>query len=197
MGSSYVGYLKDYKYTSLMDGISNDTAVFTDVALVNGSGNFENLGSKKTLVLTGLFNLTEYGRVSSAIHDGKSWYPLMITGYNLSSSDAIVNAVVPTSKSYASTFNTTEPSVPSSSGPSNVQKGVRYLTKGQITGVGCALAVGTTMLLTALGGLAYLFLKKDTVVAPLKSRVGEATMVSAVPPGEVMDNMNRAKVGEM
>ncbi len=200
MGSDYLGYLDNYKYESLMSGIGNEstTPVFKDFAILNrSSGSSSNsVFAEKLLVLAGRFELQEYGLVSSAIYDGSKWYPLTITASNLNVTDSIMNFILPTTKSYSLNFNTTQPPT-SSPQPSNVKNGIRYFTNGQIAGIGCALAVGTTMLLTTIGGLFYLFGNRDTVVGPLKSRVGEERMMSVVPPSQVIDNMNKARAGTL
>ncbi|VEU21172.1 DEKNAAC102061 [Brettanomyces naardenensis] len=190
LGSNYVGYLNESKYTSLMDGVNNGSStLFTDFALVNGTTD-DLFYKNNLLVVSGSFNLTEYGLVSAAVYDGKLWSPLLISATDLNAENSLVNFVLTTSQGYS--FNSTSsPKSPLAS----LQKSVKYFTKGQVAGVGCALAVGTTLLLTSLGGLVYLFSKRNTVVGPLKSRVGEDKMITAVPPSEVIDNMNKAREG--
>ncbi|QPG74108.1 hypothetical protein FOA43_001430 [Brettanomyces nanus] len=186
LGSDYVGYLKDLEYTDLLDGIDNSTSsVYTDIALINGTTEQEQF-----LVLTGSFNLTDYGLVTSAVYDGKLWFPLIISATDLNTENSIVNSVLRTSKSYSKGFNTTSSGSP---GSEETEKGIRYLTNGQVAGVGCALAIGTTLILTALGGAVYLFGRRNTVVGPLKSRVGEEKMMSALPPDQIIDSLNKAK----
>lgn len=197
MGSNYIGYLKDYKYESLMSGINNhsNTPVFKDFALLNTSTSSSVLGDK-VLVLAGRFELEEYGLVTSAIFDGSNWSPLSITASDLNVTASVLNFILRTTEEYSLTVSTTQPPT-SSPGPSSTQSELRYLTNGQIAGIGCALAVGTTMLLTTIGGLFYLFGNKDTVVGPLESRVGEERMMSVVPPSQVIDNMKKARAGDL
>lgn len=191
LGDDFVGYLDDAKYTSLLDGIETNNVVFSDIALVNSTSNSTAfLYGNQQLLLSGLFNLTSYGQVSSALYNGKQWFPLLLTATDLDTGDSVLKSIVRTSSSYSANFNSTSPETTSSS---KAEGGLRYLTKGQTVGVGCALALGTTFLLVGLGAAVWKLGSKSTSVAPLKSRVGEEKMMAALPPGEVIGNMQVAK----
>lgn len=164
MGSNYIGYFNNSKWISLSDGLELDNFQLNDISLVDSSNNNQSFYNSQLLLLTGRFNVVNYGIVSSAVWDGNTWIPYTITASDLDLNNANVQSVVRLTSMfiYQGTFTSTSTSsyLPTATSTSSAtgsiqQKNSTYFTNGQVTGVGCALAVGTLMLLS-VGGVLYM-----------------------------------------
>lgn len=169
MGADYIGFFNDSKWTSLSGGLDLMNAEFTDIALLDGSSSDTTFYNTQILLLSGRFNVTNYGLVSSAIWNGQMWLPYTIFANDLDVNKAIAKSVVKmttmfiydgpfTSTSSSSTSSSTHS--PSMTAHPPLRKNTSEFTNGQVTGVGCALAVGTLMLLSGAGML-YLMLTSN------------------------------------
>ncbi|GMF02242.1 unnamed protein product [[Candida] boidinii] len=76
-------------------------------------------------------------------------------------------------------------------GSNNFGKGIKFMSDGNTVGIACALAVATLMLFGLIGALIYLFTDRKTRVGPLESRIGEEKMMKAVPPNEIINNLDK------
>jgi hypothetical protein len=158
MGDNYIGYFNNSNWNSLSKGLSLQNAQFTDVSLIE-STSLDSFYNAQVLLLTGSFTISDYGMVSSAIWNGKQWIPYTITANNLQVNKAKAQSVIRTTSMFvyqgSFTQTSTSSSVPSSSATNGAihQKTTSEFTNGEVAGVGCALAVGTLMLLTCLGFL--------------------------------------------
>lgn len=174
MGSNYIGYFNNSNWNSLHDGLNLDDPEFADIALLNisdsSSATFYN---SQVLILTGRFEVENYGTVSSAIWNGDSWIPYTLAANDLDAQNAIAQKVVRKTSMflYEGSFTLTSASSSSTSSSSssatatatstnsNVNKSVQDFTNGQVTGIGFALALGTMLLLGGVG-LGYHILSK-------------------------------------
>ncbi|KAH3668164.1 hypothetical protein OGAPHI_001918 [Ogataea philodendri] len=199
MSPTSLGYVNGSSYKSLDTDFESNSS-FSDIELVNSSSSFLN---KQVLLVSGELLSSEFGKAHVAAYNGHSWTPLVISGQSLNSSNANVTGLVKsfTAINYATNTtktNTTTTSTPTSSPTSSSSPrkspNKQHLTTGQVAGVGLALSVGTMLLLTAAGAGLYYVTNRSTRSAPLQSRVGEDKMVQAVPPNEVINNMDKAKV---
>ena len=169
LGTDYIGFFNNSEWTSLSDGLDLVNAELTDIAVLSGSGSDSTFYNTQILLLSGKFNMTDYGLVSSAIWDGNVWLPYTISANGQDVNKAIAKSVVKmttmftydgpfTSTSSSSTISSTHS--PSMTTHPPLRKNASEFTNGQVTGVGCALAVGTLMLFSG-AGLLYLILTSN------------------------------------
>ncbi|KAG7918438.1 hypothetical protein KL905_000779 [Ogataea polymorpha] len=192
MGDSYIGSIKGSRFSQIGGFGSNTT--FSDFELVNSSSSFVD---SQILVATGQIVLPAYGTANFAAYNGSSWIPLVAAGQNFTPTGATMKGVVKSFRTinYATNTSNSSSSLPSTqtSSSHSQNKGTSHLTKGQVVGVGLALSVGTMFLFTAAAAGLYYASNRATRTAPLHSRVGEGNMMQAVPPDQVMNNLNKAK----
>lgn len=205
MGSNYIGYFNNSNWNSISDGLDLNNAQFTDISLLNITDSNDYFYNSQILLLTGKFNLINYGLVSSAIWNGNYWLPYTITANDLDSDKAIAQSVVKMTSMYiydgsvsstsSSQSSSSTSSVFPTSSSTSLVKSTTDFTNGQVTGVGCALAVGTLILLSGAGLLYFLLAgHEDEKLEGLKL-TGEDRMLhaekmkDAVPPENVV-NMN-------
>lgn len=155
MGKNYVGYFENGNWNSLDNGLDLSDSQLTDISMVDS--NDTDFYNNQLLLLTGNFNINNYGTVSSALWNGKSWIPYTISAKNMNIEDAEVQSVVrmTTMSIYQGTF-TSSPTSSSTGTHEPHSKNKSNLTNGQVTGVGFALALGT-LFLFSLAGFAYMF----------------------------------------
>lgn len=205
MGSDYIGYFNESNWNLLSNGLELNNAEFTDISLLNiSSDNSQSFYNSQVLLLTGKFNLTNYGLVSSAFWNGEYWLPYTITANDFDSEKAIAQSVIRTTSmfiyegSFTSSTTSSKTSSTSSSSSTathtNNGKNVNDFTDGQVTGVGCALAVGTMILLSGIGLIYYVFNDdKDDKLEGLKltgeDRVVHAEKMKDVVPPQNVANM--------
>ncbi|ODV85484.1 hypothetical protein CANARDRAFT_28275 [[Candida] arabinofermentans NRRL YB-2248] len=196
MGESFIGYFNNSKFNRIDSAFDLTNSSFTDFKLLNTTS--ESFINNQIILLSGTINLAEYGTVSSATYDGKTWVPLTITSassLNSTSINSVLKASIiePFTANFttSSTSSSSSSSTPTSSATSSSE--IRYFTNGQVVGVGCALSLATMMILSSICGAIYYFSEKNTVIGPLKERVGEEKMLHVVPPDQVMNNMDIAK----
>lgn len=169
MGANYIGYFNDSQWTAFSDGLDLNDAALTDIALLNVSNSGSSFYNSQILLLSGKFSVIGYGLVSSAIWDGKEWAPYTISANEWNVNKAVAQSIVrmTTMFIYEGSFTSTSSTIAASSTSSTSspsittqppsRKSTSDLTNGQVTGVGCALAVGTLMLLSG-AGLLYVML---------------------------------------
>lgn len=163
MGTDYIGYFNNSKWTSISDGLDLSNGKLTDISFVKSLASSSNFYESQVLLLTGKFEISNYGIVSSALWNGKEWLPYTITAKNLEIADAKAQSVVRMTSMYiydgtftsSSTSTTVSSSTAAPSATSKVHHKSEF-TNGEVAGVGCALAVGTLMLLAAACFLFYL-----------------------------------------
>ncbi|GEQ66723.1 hypothetical protein JCM33374_g386 [Metschnikowia sp. JCM 33374] len=154
----------------------------TDLKLVQLSARNSNNPSQayfdnnKALLLSGSFNLTNYGMVNVALFDGKSWIP-----YVFSSKDSTLGRV--NSLLLEDLYKS------QSSSDLNVKK--KQLSVGQVVGISLACAIGSTAIIGFLYLIPVFFLmrgskKKDDV----DQRIQEDEMMDIVNPKDLIHEMD-------
>lgn len=186
LGEQYLGYFNNSKWTSLSSGMNfTNDLFFSSISLVNSSSS--SFVNDKALLLTGLFELPEYGIVSSALYNGTHWTPLSITANRLDTSQAKVQNVVRMTTMFTMTgaFTQSASVTSSSSKPTATHETAesKLFTKGEVTGVSLALALGTTILIAfAVWGLyiaAGTSVEKESI-----DGLNQEKMLGVVPPSE-------------
>ncbi|OWB59107.1 hypothetical protein B5S28_g5238 [[Candida] boidinii] len=152
---------------------------------------------KYTLLVSG--NLSSIDEnVSAAFFDGSQWIPYLSTGSDFQSTgigSLMVNLpqIVFDGNTNNNNNNSGNGNDNGNGGPgsNNFGKGIKFMSDGNTVGIACALAVATLMLFGLIGALIYLFTDRKTRVGPLESRIGEEKMMKAVPPNEIINNLDK------
>lgn len=160
---------------------SNETE-FTDLKLVQlkklvSSNSAESyFDDDKALILTGTFNLTDYGTVNVALFDGSSWIPFIFSqGQN--SGIGSVNTIL---------FEDVYQSLSSSDVNS-----AKRLSAGKVVGISLACALGSTLLLGVLYFVPLLFLFGDSKREnKYDQRIYEDEMIHAVKPEDLFHEID-------
>lgn len=198
MGNDYVGYFNQSQWNSISNGLDLEDAQLTDISLIDSSS--DSFYNSQVLLLTGNFKIDDFGTVSSAIWNGSKWIPYTIVANNLQVNEAKAQSVVRMTSMfiYEGTFTSTVSSSTSTSSSSsstatafvNKQSNNEF-TNGEVAGVGCALAIGTLMILTGIGFLYVTFAgSKEETLEGLKL-TGEDRMFHGQ---QMMDAVVRSSV---
>ncbi|KAJ8140704.1 hypothetical protein OY671_006109 [Metschnikowia pulcherrima] len=142
IGSGFVIGYNGSGWSRIDEGIQySDQTKLSDLALVQLSQQNSNNGdatyfdSNKALLLSGKFNLTDYGSVSAALFDGTNWIP-----YVFSSKDSTLGQI--NSLLLEELYK--------SQSSSDLKTKTHKLSVGQVVGVSLACALGSTALLGLL-----------------------------------------------
>lgn len=187
LGSDFVTGYNGSAWARIDDDIViSDATQLTDIKLVqlskDNSANSEELYFDKdmALLLTGLFNISEYGLVNTAIYDGTSWIPYI---YSLEgSSMGIID-------------NLLFEDIYKSQSSSDIKSSSHHMTTGQVVGVSLACAIGSTALLGLLYIIPMLFLFRESKrKTEVNQRIYEDDMMDAVNPEDLFNEMEAQKV---
>ncbi|GMF98857.1 hypothetical protein B5S33_g3875 [[Candida] boidinii] len=175
---------------------SNSSSSTTTSSTANSKRQGNSFNSKQyTLLISG--NLSSIDdNVSAAFFDGSQWIPYLSTDSSSASSgigSLIVNLpqIVLNGESDDDNDNNGNDNGNDNGGSNNFGSGIKFMSDGNTVGVACALAVATLMLFGLIGALIYLFTDRKTRVGPLESRIGEEKMMKAVPPTEIINNLDK------
>ena len=198
MGNDYIGYFNDSRWNSLGDDLNLQNSSFSGISLVKSAT--DSFYNGQALLLTGDISTENYGIVSSAFWNGTQWIPYTLTSsQNMSSNNEKGKSIVrmtsmflyqgsftETATSSSSSSSSSSSTLSSTSTPDEDTRSLDF-TNGQVAGVGLALAIGTLLLLTALGFL-YSFLggKGDESLDGLKL-TGEDRLQDVVPPSNIIN----------
>ncbi|KAM9891399.1 hypothetical protein OXX69_012318, partial [Metschnikowia pulcherrima] len=128
------------------------------------------------LLLSGKFNLTDYGSVSAALFDGTNWIP-----YVFSSKDSTLGQI--NSLLLEELYK--------SQSSSDLKTKTHKLSVGQVVGVSLACALGSTALLGLLYVIPVFFLLKGSKKKErVDQRIHEDEMMDIVNPEELIHEMD-------
>lgn len=184
-GSSFVKGFNGSSWSDISKGIDMDeNTVFTDMKLLplsskNQANSKERFfDDNKILLLSGSFNLTDYGTVSAALFDGQSWIPYVYTLRGAAAAGTIYSLLFEDAYLFQSS--------------SDIKKGKGNLTKGQVVGVSLACALGSTAVIGMLFliPLFFLFKKKDHRGEPVSQRIQEDEMMNVVNPEDLFHEID-------
>lgn len=182
-GAGFVVGFNGSEWGSIAKGIDfSSKTTFTDLKLLKLSkANSANLNQQyfdndQALMLSGIFNLTDYGLVNAALFDGTSWIPYI---FSLSSSGVgVINSLL-------------LEDVYRYQSSSDLETSRKRLTAGKIVGISLACAIGSTALIGALFLIPMFHLFKDTKRRPeVDQRIHEDDMMEAVDPGELLHEID-------
>lgn len=161
----------------------SDETEFTDLKLVqlkklvttnSDQSYFDN---DKALVLTGTFNITNYGIVNVALFDGSSWIPYIFSqglDSNIGSVDSLMFEEVYRLLS-----------------SSDINDKNKNLSTGKVVGISLACAIGSTLLLGVLYFVPLLFLFNDSKREnTFDQRIYEDEMINAVKPEDLFHEID-------
>lgn len=182
-GSSFVKAFNGSQWTDISDGIDiSPQTEFTDMKLLlltskNKSRSLEYFDNDQILLLSGVFNLTDYGLVNAAFFDGDSWTPYIYSLYDTESPGLISLLLVADLYSYQSS--------------KDLESSSSHLSKGQVVGISLACAIGSTALigLLYLIPMLYLFKKSDNEERA-SQRIHEDEMMNVVDPEELFHEID-------
>lgn len=180
------GFIKAYNgslWSDISDGIDiNDGTLFTDMKLLlltskNKSRSENYFDNDKILLVSGLFNLTNYGPVNAAFFDGQQWTPYVYTLIRGDKVGTIQLLLVEDTYSFRSS--------------KDLKTSSNHLSKGQVVGVSLACAIGSTALigLLYLIPMMYLFKKSDNEER-MSQRIHEDEMMNVVNPEELFHEID-------
>lgn len=180
------GFLKAYNgslWSDISGGIDiNDRTRFTDMKLLlltskNKSRSQNYFDNDKILLVSGQFNLTEYGPVNAAFFDGQNWTPYVYTLVKANELGLIQLLLVKDTYSFRSS--------------KDLKTDSSNLSKGQVVGVSLACAIGSTALigLLYLIPMMYLFKKSDKEER-MSQRIHEDEMMNVVNPEELFHEID-------
>ncbi|SGZ46790.1 CIC11C00000003686 [Sungouiella intermedia] len=183
-GEGFVKGFNGSNWNSIDSGIAfNSNTKFTDLKLVKLSeANSANpsqqyFDNDKVLMLSGVFNLTNYGLVNAALFDGNSWIPYIFSSLLSSGLGMINSLLLEDVYRYQSSSDLETP-----------KKG---LSTGKIVGISLACAIGSTALIGALFLIPMFFLFKDTKKrSDVGQRIHEDDMMDAVNPEELLHEID-------
>lgn len=145
------------------------------LSAANSSNSQKYFSNDKVLLLSGKFNLTDYGLVNVAMYDGRSWIPYVFATDG-SGAGVIHSTLFEDVYRYQSS--------------DDLKRSLHRMTTGQVVGVSFACALGSTALLGLLFIIPFFFLFKRKRSAQLDRRTHEDEMLNAVNPGHLFHEMD-------
>lgn len=182
-GDNFLKAFNGSLWSDITNGIDiNDQTSFTDMKLLlllskNSSRLQAYFDNDKILLVSGLFNLTDYGLVNAAFFDGSLWTPYAYTLKNGNEAGVIQLLLVKDTYSFRSS--------------KDLKTSSKNLSKGQVVGVSLACAIGSTALigLLYLIPMMYLFKKSDKEER-MSQRIHEDEMMNVVNPEELFHEID-------
>lgn len=182
-GKKFIKAYNGSQWSDISEGVElNEQTIFTDMKLLllqskddNRTTNF--FDDNKILLVSGFFNLTNYGPVNAAFFDGESWIPYIYTLLHDNEFGIINLLLVKDTFSFQSS--------------KDLKKGSNNFSKGQVVGVSLACAIGSTALigLLYLIPMMYLFKKSDKEER-MSQRIHEDEMMNVVDPEELFHEID-------
>ncbi|ANB13485.1 Rax2p [Sugiyamaella lignohabitans] len=172
-GKTYLSHWNNNNWTSL-DSVFGDGSTITQLSLTQLNNNHKAndiLPDNELLIVTGNLVLPNFGNVSTAMFDGNSWQPLIITSNQQSS--GTVNAFFSQSSQSFSTL-----------------LGKHFMKRGFVVLVSLAIAVGLTILVVLLGLLFAYVRRRKQGYQPANARVSELDMTETVPPETLLKEID-------
>lgn len=183
-GSDFVAGYNGSTWSNIDNEIDfSDATVFTDLKLVqleklvssNSAQSY--FDDDKALILTGTFNISDYGIVNAALFDGSSWIPFFFS-QGLGSGIGSVNNLL---------FEEIYRSLSSS----DVNDANKKLSTGKVIGISLACAIGSTLFLGLLYFVPLLFLFSDSKREnTFDQRIYEDEMMHAVKPEDLFHEID-------
>lgn len=182
-GSDFIVGFDGTKWQSIRSSIvlSNYTQ-FTDIKLLTlNSDNNDNkdqafFDKNEILILSGVFEIENYGLVNVALYNGTGWIPYV---YSATSNDVIgkINTIL-IKDSYR---------FQSSNDITNTDK---HLSAGKVVGISLACAIGSTTLVGLLYLIPYYFLFRKPKDSEGAQRIEEKDMMDAVNPEDLIHEID-------
>lgn len=149
----------------------DENTKFTDSKLLTMKGG----SSDKIFVLSGTFQLSDYGNVNLAFYNGSTWRPLAFT--KLRSTIGGVNSILAKDSMRLLSLNEVE--------------NFDNLSRGKVVGISLACALGTTSLMGALYAIPFflLFKRKNDQ----NQRIQESEMMNMVNPESLLHEIDLQK----
>lgn len=161
----------------------SDETKFTDLKLVqlkksiSTNSDQRYFDNDKALILTGTFNITNYGIVNAALFDGTSWIPFIFSQGRTSGIGSVNTLLFEDIYRLLSSSDVTDKN--------------KKLSAGKVIGVSLACAIGSTLLLGVLYFVPLLFLFKDSKRDnSFDQRIYEDEMIHAVKPEELFHEID-------
>lgn len=183
-GSGFVIGFNGSQWNSISNGIEfSDKTTFTDLKLLqlskanSANPNQQYFDNTKALLLSGLFNLTNYGTVNTALYDGKTWIPYIFSSLLSSGIGEINSLLLEDVYRYQSS--------------SDLKEDRSRLSTGKVVGISLACAIGSTALIGLLFLIPMFYLFKDTQRKhEVDQRIDEDDMMEAVNPEELLHEID-------
>lgn len=184
-GNRFVKGFDGSAWADITHGISiTQDTLFEDMKLIqlsnknHANSNQTYFDSDKILLLSGRFNLTDYGPVSAALFDGNAWIPYVFTLKGATNVGKINSLLFKDAYSFQSS--------------SDIKKGKGNLSKGQVVGVSLACAIGSTAFigLLYLIPLFFLFKRRDHRGEPVSQRIHEDEMMNVINPEDLFHEID-------
>lgn len=183
-GSGFILGFNGSSWNSIASGIEfTDATQFSDLKLVelsnSNSANTdeEYFDDDQALLLSGIFNLTNYGSVNAALFDGSSWIPYIFSSL-LSSGLGVINSLL-----LEDVYR-----YQSSSDLISDDKG---LSAGKIVGISLACAIGSTALIGLLFLIPMFYLVRDSKSKrQVDQRIHEDDMMEVVNPEDLLHEID-------
>lgn len=183
-GSGFVIGYNGTQWSSISDGIDFENGTsFTDLKLLllskTNTANPKNqyFDSDRALLLSGVFNLSNYGLVNAALFDGSSWIPYIFSSLNSSGLGEIHSVLLEDVYRYQSS--------------SDLERKLGRLSTGKVVGISLACAIGSTAFLGLLYLIPMMFLFKDNKKQhEIDQRIHEDDMMEAVNPGDLLHEID-------
>lgn len=182
-GSGFVSGFNGSLWSSIDSEIDfSDATTFTDMKLLKlsetNSANSKKayFDDDKVLILAGVFNLTNYGLVNSALFDGRSWIPYIFSTLN-SEIGEINSLLVEDVYLFQSS--------------SDLKQKSNQLSTGKVVGISLACALGSTALLGLLYliPMFYLF-RRSKKTEEVSQRIYEDEMMNVVNPEDLLHEID-------
>lgn len=183
-GSGFVVGFNGSGWNLISSGIEfSDKTKFTDLKLVQlsttntANSNEEYFDNDKALLLSGLFNLTNYGLVNAALFDGSSWIPYVFSSLLSSGLGMINSLLLKDVYRYQSS--------------SDLKSEDKHLSVGKVVGISLACAIGSTALIGLLFLIPMFYLFKDNKSKrQVDQRIHEDDMMEAVNPEDLLHEID-------
>ena len=183
IGSDFVIGYNGSAWSRIDQGIQfSDQTQLTDLKLVQLSQRNSNnpnqtyFNNNQALMISGAFNLTNYGMVNVALFDGTSWVPYVFSLRD--STFGQVNSLL-------------LEDLYKSQSSSDLKTNKKHLSTGQVVGISLACALGSTALLGLLYLIPVFFLMKGSKKKErIDQRIHEDEMMDVVNPEDLIHEMD-------
>lgn len=181
-GRGFVAGYDGSKWTRIDGDIVYNTATkFTDIKLLsltskNLNNNETYFDNDKILMVSGVFELSQYGLVNAALFNGSNWIPYIFS----STADNKIGTINTILINDSFRFQSSE----------DIMNKSNKLSKGKVVGISLACALGSTTLLGLLYIIPFFLLFRKGNGHDVNQRIQEKEMMNAVNPEDLFHEID-------